>query len=255
MAATGVFLVVACAALGALVADKSAQRMPYLAIDVPVPQNGTITASDLTVVDLTPAGGLALIPASDEATVVGKQAAEPLLAGTLLTPGALASGPTLQQRQALIGASLAANQLPADLSPGDLVLVVLTSTSGAGGAGTTAGPSGTGAGGVTSSGPTTPGASRGSGPSAPTSAELDEPPGTVLAEANVVSVSAPGTNQTSVASTGDVIVSLAVPHAVASVITAASAANEISLAVLPTPAGSAGSSKDRGGASGSTSAR
>ena len=206
LAATGVFLVVGCAALGAFVAGRTGQRTPYLAVATAVPQDATLTASDLAVVDMTPVAGLAAVPAADEAEVVGKRASEPLPAGSLLTPQSLAGGPLLQAGQALVGTSLGPNQLPGDLAPGDEVLVVLTDAGGAGGG------AGTGA-----------------------TQQAGAVPGTVLARAAVISVTAPGSTTGPVPSSNDYVVSLAVPEGDAAAIATASAANGVSLAVIPGP--------------------
>jgi hypothetical protein len=205
LAATGVLLVLFCAAGGALVAARSNHRLAYLVVAANVPESSTLSAADLTTVDITPAPGIAAIPVADESQVLRRYAAEELLAGTLLSPGELSAVPPLGRGEALVGATLAADQLPAAISVGDSVLVVLTSENGADPAG------------------------------AP--AELDDPPGTVLATATVAAVQLPADTGGSPATNGPDVVTLAIDRGVAAEVTAASAADEMSLAVVPPPAG------------------
>ena len=51
---------------------------PYLAVTHKVPYGATLQDSDLTVIDVNPAAGLAPIPASQRNQVIGKHAAADL---------------------------------------------------------------------------------------------------------------------------------------------------------------------------------
>jgi hypothetical protein len=226
LAAGGVLIVVACAAAGAALSAKASHGSPYLALARPVPIGTPLTTDDLAVVELTPGSGLIAIPAGQEAAVIGMRAAETLQPGSLLQPAQLTTATPVGAGEAVVGASLAANQLPAELQAGDQVLVVLTASSGApavvpvtqSGAGAKPGPSSATAGSVGST----------SGVA-----------GTVLAVATVVGVSNPAAAQGAggvgnAASGGSTVVSLAVPAKEAPAVTAASAADEVSLAIVPT---------------------
>jgi hypothetical protein len=232
LAATGVFLVIFCAAGGALVAARSNHRLPYLLVTGNVPEGSTISAGELSTVDITPGAGIAAVPAAEESQVLGRYAAEELVEGTLLSPGELSSGPPLGAGDALVGATLAADQLPAGISAGDSVLVVLTNASAS---------AGTGGSGEADSSPgeagqllqvgEPPAGSTGD-PTGPAGA-LDGPPGTVLATATVVAVELPADTSGSPTTGGLDVVTLAIDRAAAAAVTAASAADEMSLAVVP----------------------
>jgi len=220
MAASGVLLVIFCAAAGALVATRSGHRVPYLVVMGNVPESSTLSAGDLTTVDITSGSGLAAIPAADESQVLGRYAAEELVEGTLLSPAELSSVPPLVAGKALVGATLASDQLPAGISAGDSVLVVLTDASGA------------------ASTPSLSGASSQPAPGQPSRASssvdaLDGPPGTVLATATVVTVELPATTYGSPSTNSVDVVTLAIDNGVAAEVTAASAANDVSLAIVP----------------------
>lgn len=147
LAAAGVLLVLGCAGLGAAVARDLGRRTPYLEIARFVPGGSRIVAADLASTPIAGGGtgthALATLPTSMEGSVLGRRAAVPLEPGTLLVPADLATGPAVPAGQGLVGATLAADQLPPTLVAGDRVLLVLgggasTSGSGVGGAGAAA---------------------------------------------------------------------------------------------------------------------
>jgi len=210
--------VVVCGALGAVVANRVPQRSVFLAVAQLVPAGATVSPSDLETVSINPAAGLDAIPLRDAGEVIGRRATETLEPGSLLVPGELASGQGLPAGRALVGTSLAVNQMPAELAAGDRVLVVLSGTGGSptsssATSGTPAGPDGS---------PT--------GALAPSPAG---PAGSVLTQATVISISAPGGTLATVgAASAAFVVTLDVPEAAAPAVTAASAAGNVSLAVL-----------------------
>ncbi len=236
LAAAGVLIVVVCAAAGAEIAAKADHGAPYLAIAQTVPNGTTVIAGDLAVVELDPAAGLAAVPASDEQAVIGMRASETLQAGSLLDAASLTSSSPVGKGDAVVGATLEPNQFPADMQPGDKVLVVLTSSSGsptvspatpASSATPTKGNGSTAATGA-GAGSAGPGGAASGGTSA----------GVVLAQATVLDLSEPGSDTAVTAGAtqsadGSSVVTLDVPATVAAVVTAASAADEISLALLP----------------------
>jgi len=230
--AGGAFIVVICAALGAVVAGRVGHRVSFLVASRRIPVGVTITASDLATIQISPAPGLDAIPASRAAEVVGHRSANPVDPGALVVPGDLATGSGLANGEALVGAALADNQLPSGLGSGQVVLVVLSGTSG------TSGSPGTGAGAASGTVPASsaPQVRSGAGRSGVHPAPSPTaPPGTVLATATVTGVEGtPSSSATSATGPTSVIVTLEVPEPAAPAVTAASAAGDVSLAVVGT---------------------
>ncbi|HEV2361033.1 MAG TPA: hypothetical protein VGS21_04980, partial [Acidimicrobiales bacterium] len=183
-----------------------------------------LTAADMASVEVTLPSGVSAIAAGDASQVIGKRAAEALMPGSLLSVQELSTGPVLPAGEALVGATLEPNQLPAELAAGSSVLVVLTNASGS-----------TGAVPGTSGGSSVTAPSTGRSARQPSAVLLAQPPGSVLCQATVESVTLASATTSSAApsSLGGVAVSLEVAGQDAPVVAAASAANEISLAVVP----------------------
>lgn len=101
---------------------------PALALSQPVAAGHAITGADLKVVRAG-AKGLSLVPASQEAQVVGQAATTDLAAGSLLVPADLTTtvGPPLGQ--AVVGLALKSGSFPAEVGPGQSVAVVATAAS------------------------------------------------------------------------------------------------------------------------------
>jgi hypothetical protein len=100
-----------------------------LARDVQV--GDVIDDSDLLVARISVDPALHPIPVASRGAVVGRPAAVPLLAGTLLTNAELGAPSTLPPGQAVIGIALKPGQFPPDLHAGARVLVVDTGAAGA----------------------------------------------------------------------------------------------------------------------------
>ena len=195
-------LLVVAGALGtASAVSRAGHRVSVLALAREVPEGAQLTAADLTTVDVA-SSGLASIPASAAASVIGERATVPLLAGTLLTRSALATGPALAPGEEVVGVALRSGQLPAEgLSVGDHVSVVLTAAPGQ------AAPSGSAS---------SPGAA-----------------GSVLVpDAIVYAAATPGP---SAGSNAAEVVSLAVADTVAGTLAAAGVAGQVALVLEPGP--------------------
>lgn len=124
--AVGVVLVVVCAVVAYLLVVTAGVTRPYLAVTHKVPYGATLRDSDLTVVDVNPAAGLAPIPAGQRDQVVGKHAGADLFPGTLLTRDQLTDLAVPAPGQQLVGIELKPAQLPArTLKPGDAVILVV----------------------------------------------------------------------------------------------------------------------------------
>ena len=137
LAIVGVLLVVVCAAVFAAGWLRAGNRQPVLALARSVTAGQMIAAADLQVVRVSTSGPVSLLPASQEAAVVGRTAAAALPAGSLLTSGEIGAAP-LGKGQAFLGVAVKPGQYPPDLSAGQTVDVLATpsgSSSGASGSG------------------------------------------------------------------------------------------------------------------------
>ena len=195
-------LLVVAGALGtASAVSRAGHRVAVLVLSRDVPEGAVITSADLTTADVS-SSGLASIPASAAATVVGERATVALLAGTLLTHSALASGPALAPGEEVVGLALRSGQLPAEgLAVGDHVSVILTAAPGQ----------------AAPSGPATSGAG----------------PGSVLVpDAVVYAIAAPGPSSGSNAAQ---VVSVEVPATLAGTLAAAGVAGQVALVLEAAP--------------------
>jgi hypothetical protein len=193
----------------------------FLAVARPVPDGMTVSASDLETVSVAPVAGLDAMPLREAGQVIGRRATEELEPGSLLVPQDLAPQQGLPAGMALVGTSLAVDQMPADLTAGQRVLVVLSGTAGVGDGSPTS--SGLVIGTASAAGSST-------GGSVPSP---NGPAGSVLSRATVVSVSAPaGTSGAAGSQSATFVATLAVPEAAAAAVTAASAVGDVSLAVI-----------------------
>ncbi len=227
LAAGGALIVVVCGALGALISARASQRIAFLGVAQPVPAGVTVTASDLESISLTPATGLDAIPLRDAGQVVGRRASELLEPGSLLVPRDLASGHGLAAGRALVGTSLAVDQMPAGLTAGQRVLVVLSGTGSSG----VDGGSGLGSGLAGGSGADV-GSSSAGGASGEPAPSPTGPPGSILTQATVLSVQSASASSGTGSGSASFTVTLDVPAAAAGTVAAASAAEDVSLAEL-----------------------
>jgi hypothetical protein len=132
LAVTGMLVVAVCALVSAGGWERAGDRQPVLALAHDVPAGQLLTASDLQVVRVSAGGPVSLVPAGQEASIVGRPAAVPLLAGALLTPGdAGLAGPAAGQAD--LGVAVKAGQYPPDLSAGQTVDVLTTPALSSGG--------------------------------------------------------------------------------------------------------------------------
>lgn len=203
--ALGVLLVLGCTLVFAVASVRLGGGTEVLALTRPVAAGQVLSPGDLRAVRLGAGGGLGLVAATGETAVVGRPAAVPLAAGSLLVGSDLGAPPASSAGFDVVAVALKAGQFPPDLAPGDRVQVVEVgpspSSSGSSGAGRTV----------------TPALTSGSG-------------GPVLA--TVVGLQIPA-----VSSGGDTVISLQVADTNADAV-AVAAAGEISLVQLsPGPGG------------------
>lgn len=125
--AAGVLAVVLAALGSATLFRALGPAEEYLSVAADVPAGHQLTAGDLAVVRVTAPAGLSLVPAGDRDRVVGRYAAVPLRAGTLLAPSQLTSEPVPGPGEQLVAVPVPADRLPGGaLRPGDPVLLVAT---------------------------------------------------------------------------------------------------------------------------------
>ena len=106
--------------------QRASARVAALAVARPVAAGAELTAADLREVEVSAGAGLALVPASRRAAVIGRRAAVALVPGALLTEAQLGAGPDLAPGTVLVALALRAGQFPPALAVGDRVGVVVT---------------------------------------------------------------------------------------------------------------------------------
>jgi hypothetical protein len=120
---------------GALVfADASlhlGSREEVLVVTEPLAAGQVVQSGDLGIVRVSTGSGLQVVPVSEEASVVGRPASVPLVAGALLTSAEVGASAPVGSGSDVVALGLKAGQYPPDLAPGDRVQVVpVTSSSG-----------------------------------------------------------------------------------------------------------------------------
>jgi hypothetical protein len=202
MAVVSIAVVASCSALFALLYAHSSRLVSDIAVTRQVTQGETIEGSDLRQVDVALSGGVSSVPVSEADQVIGRPAAVTLPPGTLLSPADVGGSSTLSSGQSVVGMDLKPGMLPASgVQPGESVLVVLTD------------PVGTS---VTQTG-------------SAQSAQSGKP-GTPDQSAGVTAATVVGVDTSPGDSgAGDVVVSVQVPVASASIVAGWSAAGQVAL--------------------------
>ncbi len=150
----GIVVVAGCALVFAATSLQVGGRTGVLELRASLPAGAVITAADLGVAQVS-APGVAVLPAAEQASVIGRTAAVPLVAGSLLSPAELGPPRALPAGSAEVAVALKPGGFPPDLAPGDHVLVVtLPATGTAGGSGTGFSGGTASAGGILPLGPT-----------------------------------------------------------------------------------------------------
>ena len=131
MAALSIAVVATCSALFALLYVHSSRLVSVIAVTHQITQGEVIEVSDLRQVDVALSGGVSSVPVSEADQVIGRPAAVTLLAGTLLSPSDVGGASALGSGQSVVGVDLKPGMLPASgVEPGERVLVVLTGPAG-----------------------------------------------------------------------------------------------------------------------------
>ncbi|WP_394426978.1 SAF domain-containing protein [Streptomyces sp. SGAir0957] len=124
-------LAVVCGLGAAFAVSSTSDRSKVLAVAHDVPAGQALTASDLTVAEVSADAALSPVPAGQKGAMVGKRAAVDLRKGGLLTAAQVAAGTGLGDDQQQVGVQVKRGQAPAgSLAPGDKVLAVTTPAQG-----------------------------------------------------------------------------------------------------------------------------
>jgi Flp pilus assembly protein CpaB len=99
-------------------------REEVLVVAQPVAAGQVLTSSDLRTARMSTGSGLDVVLSGDEATVIGRRVAVPLVAGSLLTAGEVGSAPAVGSGSEVVAVGLKAGAYPPELAPGDRVEVV-----------------------------------------------------------------------------------------------------------------------------------
>jgi len=126
----GLLLVLLCAGIFAVVQLGGDARVQVLAIARPVAAGQPISAEDLRVVGVVPDASVPLVRAGQAEQVIGRSAAVPLAAGTLLSESQLGPASWPDAGQAVVAAALKPGRVPAGIAPGSHVLVVTVAKDG-----------------------------------------------------------------------------------------------------------------------------
>jgi hypothetical protein len=121
----GVALMVTFALLFGLWALRVDPATAVLAVARPVPAGATITDADLQVVRVVPGAGMEVVTEAERATVVGRTATVPLVAGALLAPAHVGAAVWPPAGESVVGVPVAVGRMPAGLSTGSRVSVLV----------------------------------------------------------------------------------------------------------------------------------
>ncbi|GAA4896072.1 SAF domain-containing protein [Streptomonospora salina] len=129
--AAGAALMAVGAAAVATALGQVDDRSGVVAAARDLPAGHVVVEGDLQVVEIAGGEQLAAVPAARIDGLVGKTVLAPINQNTLIAPEALGSGDAHPaEGEAVIGASLAPNQMPSSVRAGARVAVVITSAPG-----------------------------------------------------------------------------------------------------------------------------
>lgn len=129
----GAAVVALCAITAVVLFSSAADRTAAVMMVRDVPAGSKIDAADLGSAAVSASGKVRTIPASQADTIVGRIAAVDLTAGSLLNPAQVTDAAALPAGTVVAAAVLKDGQAPADLTAGDVVEIVETTTADASG--------------------------------------------------------------------------------------------------------------------------
>jgi hypothetical protein len=136
----GVLLVLGCALAFTDASLHLGSQEQVLVVAQPLAAGQILTAGDLRAARVSTGSGIQVVPVTEEASVVGRRVAVPLVAGALLTTTEVGSTSPVGSGADVVAVGLKPGAFPPDLAPGDRVQVVpVVSSSTAGSAGATSG--------------------------------------------------------------------------------------------------------------------
>ena len=208
MALVSVVVVFVSVAAFAELYSASNHQTPVLVTTRTIQQGQPITGDALGQAGAALSGGVTPIPVSEAPELSGKRAAVTIPAGTLLTPADVTVAEPVATGDAVVGLALKEGQLPASgVEAGDQVMIVQTAS---------------------------PGTSFGSPDSGDPGGGGNSSTGVLVPQARVFQVDAPPSNSSSGFS---LLVSVEVSSTLAAAVSTASAADQVSLVLLPATEG------------------
>ncbi len=124
LVALGVLLVLGCALAFADASVHLGSREQVLVVAQPVSAGQVLTSGDLRTARVSTGSGLDVVPVDQEATVLGRRVAVPLVAGSLLTATEVGSAPAVGSGSDVVAVGLKAGAYPPEVAPGGRVQVV-----------------------------------------------------------------------------------------------------------------------------------
>ncbi|WP_170323816.1 SAF domain-containing protein [Cryptosporangium phraense] len=125
-------LVLVCALGSAYWWSQTSGRVAVLAVATDVPAGRVLTDRDVRTVQVAADATVPLVAAGQRQEIVGRTAAVPLAAGTLLSPQMLGTPVPPEAGQAVVAVSVDPGRFPPSLTAGSTVTVVATGATGAG---------------------------------------------------------------------------------------------------------------------------
>lgn len=126
--AAGLLAALVGALLFSTIASGFDKRQAVLTVARPVAAGDLLTRDDLQTVKVSTSSSAGFVAAKDLDRIVGRTAAVPLVAGSVLAPGQLGSASGLESGQAAVGLLLDPGRFPPGLRSGDRVAVVSAPT-------------------------------------------------------------------------------------------------------------------------------
>src|ERR1700677_93718 len=115
----GVLLVLGCALAFTDASLHLGSREQILVVAQPVSAGQVLTAGDFRPARVSTGSGLDVVLVGEESSVIGRRAAVPLVAGSLLTATEVGNAPPVGSGSDVVAVGLKAGAYPPDLAPGD----------------------------------------------------------------------------------------------------------------------------------------
>jgi hypothetical protein len=247
MAVISALVVLASIAIFASIYSAAGHQTPVLIVTRTIEQGQPITGGDLGQASASISGGVIAVPVADASELSGKRAAVTIPSGSLLTAGDVTGSPAIATGDAVVGLALKPGQLPSvGLTAGDRVMIIQTASPGtplSGVADSAAAP-------ASGSAASSAADAQSSAAASSDSDGVGGATGVLVSEAAVFDVEVP----TAANSTDDsILVSVEVATTLATDVSTAAAADQVSLVLLPNePSGSATGGTGKAGTKGAT---